>query len=92
MDTVTESFSNFPLQVEKPELVDWDKDHVDISWQPPADDGGAPIEEYIVEKKDKVRWVPSGKSTVLLAVRSLERGADRARVADERNDSEPDGG
>lgn len=43
--------------MEKPELVDWDKDHVDLKWDPPKDDGGAAIEEYIVEKKDKHgRW------------------------------------
>lgn len=45
-----------PGKVEKPELVDWDKDHVDLAWKP-ADDGGSPIEEYIIEKKDKRgRW------------------------------------
>lgn len=39
--------------------VDWDKDHVDLEWKPPENDGGAPIEQYIVEKKDKYGdWVP----------------------------------
>lgn len=39
--------------------VDWDKDHVDLEWKPPQNDGGAPIESYIVEKKDKFGdWVP----------------------------------
>lgn len=37
----------------KPELVDWDKDHVDLKWTPPTNDGGAPVEKYIIEKKDK---------------------------------------
>jgi hypothetical protein len=46
-------FPDPPGKVEKPELVDWDKDHVDLKWNPPADDGGAAIEEYIVEVKDK---------------------------------------
>lgn len=34
-----------------PEIVDWDKDHADLQWSPPLDDGGAAIEKYIIEKK-----------------------------------------
>ncbi|CAJ0936046.1 unnamed protein product, partial [Mesorhabditis belari] len=48
---------DLPGKVDKPELVDWDKDHVDLAWKPVNDDGGAPIEAYIIEKKDKRgRW------------------------------------
>lgn len=36
-----------------PEFEDWDVDRVDLKWQPPKDDGGAPITGYIVEKKEK---------------------------------------
>ncbi|XP_013148822.1 PREDICTED: twitchin isoform X2 [Papilio polytes] len=52
-----------------PSVTDWDKDHVDLKWTPPKEDGGAPIEGYIVEKKDKFgNWekaleVPAGKTT-----------------------------
>lgn len=39
--------------------VDWDKDHFDLEWKAPQNDGGAPIEKYIIEKKDKFGdWMP----------------------------------
>ncbi len=31
-----------------PEIVDWDKDHVDLEWTAPISDGGAPIEKLVV--------------------------------------------
>lgn len=40
-------------------VVDWDKDHMDLEWKPPINDGGAPVDNYIIEKKDKFGdWVP----------------------------------
>lgn len=41
------------------EVVDWDKNHVDLKWEKPSSDGGSPIEKYIVEYKDKFssEWV-----------------------------------
>ncbi|XGW29138.1 hypothetical protein V3C99_008720 [Haemonchus contortus] len=48
-----------PGKMDKPKVTDWDKDHADLEWKPPADDGGAPIEEYVIEQKDKHgRWEP----------------------------------
>lgn len=69
-----------PGKLEKPELVDWDKDHVDLAWKPPADDGGAPVEAYVIEKKDKNgRWeealvVPGDQITA--TVPSLKEGEE----------------
>lgn len=51
--TVAKNPYDKPGKMEKPNLVDWDKDHVDIDWKPPENDGGAPVEKYIIEKKDK---------------------------------------
>lgn len=37
---------------------------VKLSWNPPEDDGGQPVEKYVVEKQDEAtgRWVPAGET------------------------------
>jgi hypothetical protein len=36
-------------------IEDYDKDYVEVGWKPPVNDGGAPIEKYIIEKAEKGR-------------------------------------
>ncbi|KAK7065507.1 Immunoglobulin like [Halocaridina rubra] len=36
-----------------PEIFDWDVDRVDLKWEAPKDNGGAPITKYIIEKKER---------------------------------------
>lgn len=47
-----------PGKPNAPDIEDYDIDHVDLKWEPPIDDGGAPIEGYILEfkKKDGKDW------------------------------------
>jgi len=35
-----------------------------LSWKPPEDNGGQPIENYVIEKLDEAlgRWVPAGET------------------------------
>ncbi|KAL3118925.1 hypothetical protein niasHT_008822 [Heterodera trifolii] len=48
-----------PGKMEKPSVTGWDKDHVHLEWQPPANDAAAQLEEYVVKKKDATtgKWV-----------------------------------
>ncbi|CAA98064.2 Twitchin [Caenorhabditis elegans] len=69
-----------PGKTNAPEITDWDKDHVDLEWKPPANDGGAPIEEYVVEMKDEfspfwndVAHVPAGQTNA--TVGNLKEGS-----------------
>jgi hypothetical protein len=47
------SFSDEPSQPGTPEITDFDNQSVDLKWTKPKSDGGAPIEKYIIEKKDR---------------------------------------
>lgn len=45
-------------------MVDWDKDWVDLKWNPPVKDGGSPITGYILEKREKgsTRWIKAAET------------------------------
>lgn len=47
------SFTDEPGKPSQPDVVDWDVDRVDLEWEAPKNDGGAPITGYIIEKKSK---------------------------------------
>ncbi|VEN38543.1 unnamed protein product [Callosobruchus maculatus] len=49
------SFEDEPGKPGTPEITDYDNKGVNLKWTPPANDGGAPIEKYIIEKKDKFK-------------------------------------
>uniref|UniRef100_T1IEM7 Fibronectin type-III domain-containing protein n=1 Tax=Rhodnius prolixus TaxID=13249 RepID=T1IEM7_RHOPR len=42
-----------PTKPGKPQLKDWDKDFVELAWAPPESDGGAPVQKYVVQMRDK---------------------------------------
>lgn len=53
-----------PGKPSQPEITDYDADRIDLEWRPPLKDGGAPIEEYIIEMKDPFTrdWVECARS------------------------------
>lgn len=53
-----------PDAPEKPVVKDWDEDHVDLEWEKPKSDGGSPIQEYIIQKKEKGNLYWANAATV----------------------------
>lgn len=81
----------------KPEVKDWSKNHADLKWTPPKDDGGAPVEKYIIEKKDPItgKWqkaveVPGNKTEA--KVPDLQEGQKyqfRVKAVNKGGESKP---
>ncbi len=63
-----------------------------LAWQPPEDDGGKPVTGYVVEKLDKGRWVPVGRSKdPEMDVGGLQEGKEysfRVRAVNDEGESE----
>lgn len=47
-----------PSKPGRPTPINWSKDFVELEWTKPKSDGGAPISEYIIQKRDKAsrKW------------------------------------
>ena len=90
--------SDRPGKPEGPMKVsDVTKETCVVSWKPPLDNGGAPIERYVVEKQDLGRggWTPAGDvngETTSLRVTKLTPGKEylfRVRAVNKEGDGEP---
>jgi hypothetical protein len=92
------SFSDRPGPPEGPMKVsDVTKETCLVSWKPPLDNGGCPIERYIVEKQDVGRggWTPAGEvngDSHSLRVTKLTPGKEylfRVRAVNKEGESDP---
>ncbi|XP_040159959.1 twitchin isoform X7 [Anopheles arabiensis] len=47
-----------PSKPGRPQPTNWSKDFVELEWAAPKSDGGAPVTEYIIQKRDKAsrKW------------------------------------
>lgn len=76
---------------------DINKDSVTLSWQPPESDGGSPLTEYVIEKRDTKRntWAPVTKvpaNKTSCVVDKLQEGSDymfRVSAVNKKGSSKP---
>lgn len=90
------SFADKPTAPEGPlEVTDVHAEGCKLKWNPPKDDGGQPLDGYVVEKMDTEtgRWVPIGRPTKPeMEVNNLEPGKEykfRVRAVNPEGESEP---
>ena len=62
----TSSFPDPPGPPESPEIVETFGDHITLTWQPPAFDGGSPVTGYYVERcvSTSTRWLKVTKEAI----------------------------
>ncbi|CAF0846330.1 unnamed protein product [Brachionus calyciflorus] len=64
------------------DILDWDADRIELEWKAPENDGGAPIEKYLIEKREKglkTPWVKAAEvnfPTTKTAVTGLSEGKE----------------
>lgn len=65
-------FTDPPGAPGTPDIVDWDKDLVDLKWLAPSRDGGSPITGYLIEKKEvgTTKWTKAAEVCVILFSKS----------------------
>ncbi|XP_072047556.1 myomesin-3-like [Amphiura filiformis] len=68
-----------PGKPDRPDITEVDRTHISISWSPPESDGGSPITNYLIERKDttSTRWIKVTKETVIdteYTIRDLTEG------------------
>ena len=77
------------------EVSDVHKEGCKLNWKPPADDGGEPIEGYVIEKfdPDVGIWLPAGTSAKPeFEVKDLNPGHEyqfRVKAVNKEGESEP---
>lgn len=54
--------SDEPEAPEKPVVTDWDENFVELQWEQPKTDGGSPVTEFTIQKKERGSpyWVNAG--------------------------------
>lgn len=91
------SYLDEPNAPSKPKIIDWDKDFVDLEWEPPINDGGSPITGYVIEKREKgtSRWMKAGEMKEPVTkgrAEDLEEGLEyefRVRAVNKAGQGEP---
>lgn len=76
---------------------DVSKDSITLSWEPPETDGGSPLTEYVIEKRDTKRsmWAPVTKvpaSKTSCVADKLQEGSDylfRVTAVNKKGSSKP---
>ena len=84
-----------PAKPDPPAILDWDDNRIDVGWKTPSDDGGSPIKEYIVERREKgsAAWVDCGHTPgTSLSCTGLRKGREyefRVMAVNEAGPSQP---